>query len=361
MTNLTGPMDPHATLRALAETAPGRIVAAADLSELADLEAELVGKQSAISTLRRGLGTLEPDERRALGAEINGVAATIRSAVAAKRTELAAAAEAQQLAADRVDVTLPGRVPRRGSHHLVTTTMAEIVDIFTSIGYTVASGPEIENDFYNFTALNIPKTHPARLESDTLYVDFEPYGEERDDGDVEILLRTHTSPMQARYMEMHEPPVYIVVPGRVFRRDDLDPTHSPVFHQVEGLAVDDGITFGDLKGTLAYMAKQFFGPKQTVRFLPDYFPFTEPSAQMHVSCFACDFSGCRVCGHTGWIELAGCGMVHPAVFEAVGYDTAALTGFAFGVGADRFAMVRHGISDLRHFFESDVRVLGQFK
>ncbi len=361
MTNLTRPMDPRSTLRALADEVPARVAAVSDLATLGTLEAELLGRQSEIGKLRKELGRLDPDERRELGAFINEIAAGIRDRIDGRRADLAAAEEAMRLRADRVDVTLPGRVPRRGTHHLVTSTLADIVDIFTSIGYTVATGPEIENDFYNFTALNIPKTHPARLESDTLYVDFEPFGEDRHDDDVEILLRTHTSPMQARYMEAHDPPVYIVVPGRVFRRDDLDPTHSPVFHQVEGLAVDDGITFGDLKGTLDYMAKQFFGPKQTVRFLPDYFPFTEPSAQMHVSCFACDFSGCRVCSHTGWIELAGCGMVHPAVFEAVGYDPEALTGFAFGVGADRFAMVRHGISDLRHFFESDLRVLRQFK
>ncbi|MBT8212601.1 MAG: phenylalanine--tRNA ligase subunit alpha, partial [Acidimicrobiia bacterium] len=207
------------------------------------------------------------------------------------------------------------------------------------------------------------------LETDTLYLDYRGIGEERAAADEryplthapnEVLLRTHTSPMQARFMEVNDPPVHIVVPGRVFRNEALDPTHSPVFHQVEGLAVDEGVTFADLKGTLAYFARQFFGPKQQVRFLPNHFPFTEPSAEMHVSCFACDGSGCRICSKTGWIELLGCGMVHPAVFEHVGYDPSQVTGFAFGMGADRMAMVRHGITDLRHFFEGDLRVLRQF-
>jgi phenylalanyl-tRNA synthetase alpha chain len=215
-------------------------------------------------------------------------------------------------------------------------------------------GPEAETSWYNFTALNMPADHPARAETDTLYLD---YG----DPDDEVLLRTHTSPMQARYMQSHEPPVYVVVPGRVFRRDALDPTHSPVFHQLEGLAVGEGITFADLKGTLAAFADRFFGSGRQVKFLPSYFPFTEPSAEMAVTCFNCDGSGCRICSQQGWIELLGCGMVDPAVFSHVGYDPSAVTGFAFGMGVDRFAMVRHGISDLRHFFEGDVRVLRQFR
>ncbi len=260
----------------------------------------------------------------------------------ARRAEIEAAAEATILERERVDMTLPGRVPAHGSLHLVEETMNEIVDIFTSIGYTVARGPEAETEFYNFTALNIPATHPARLETDTLYLDF-------GDTDEEVLLRTHTSPMQARYMEERDPPVYVVVPGRVFRRDALDPTHSPVFHQVEGLAVDADITLADLKGTLAYFAKEIFGPETKVKFQPDHFPFTEPSAQMHAYALG------------QWIELLGCGMVHPAVFEHVGYDPDAVTGFAFGMGADRVAMVRHGITDLRYLFDPDIRVLRQFR
>jgi phenylalanyl-tRNA synthetase alpha chain len=220
--------------------------------------------------------------------------------------------------------------------------MDEIVDIFVAMGYTVATGPEAETDYYNFTALNFAPSHPSRLESDTLYLDY---------GDVpeDVLLRTHTSPMQARYMEAHEPPVYLVVPGRVFRRDQLDATHSPVFHQVEGLAVDHDITFGDLKGVLDHFAKEFLGPNTRTKFIPHYFPFTEPSAEMHVY-----YNG-------GWMELLGCGMVNPAVFEYAGYDPDDVTGFAFGVGADRLAMVRHGITEIRHLLDTDQRILEQYR
>jgi phenylalanyl-tRNA synthetase alpha chain len=244
--------------------------------------------------------------------------------------------------ADAVDVTLPGRRPRRGTHHVIRKTMDEIVDIFVGLGYTVATGPEAETEFYNFTALNIPETHPSRLESDTIYLD---YG----DKDEEILLRTHTSPMQARYMEEHDPPTYVVVPGKVFRADAVDATHSPVFHQLEGLAVDEGITFGDLKGTLASFAKQYFGSSTKVKFIPHYFPFTEPSAEMHAYT------------NGQWMELLGCGMVDPEVFNHVGYDPEKFTGFAFGMGMERIAMVRHGITDLRALLDPDRRVLEQYR
>ena len=238
-------------------------------------------------------------------------------------------------------------MPPRGTHHLITQTINEIVDIFVSLGYTMATGPEAETEFYNFTAMNIPKTHPSRLESDTLYLD---YGDE----EGEVLLRTHTSPMQARYMEQHDPPVYVVVPGKVFRADATDATHSPVFHQIEGLAVDENITFADLKGTLAAFAKEFFGRDTKVKFIPHYFPFTEPSAEMHA------YSNGR------WIELLGCGMVNPAVFEHVGYDPEKVTGFAFGMGPERLAIIRHGITDaqgnndLRPLLDPDHRILGQY-
>jgi phenylalanyl-tRNA synthetase alpha chain len=220
--------------------------------------------------------------------------------------------------------------------------MDEVVDIFVAMGYAVATGPEAESEFYNFTALNFPPAHPTRLESDTLYLD---YGDDPEG----VLLRTHTSPMQARYMEDHDPPVYLVVPGRVFRRDQLDPTHSPVFHQIEGLAVDTDITFGDLKGVLDHFAREFLGTGITTKFIPHHFPFTEPSAEMHV------YTNGR------WMELLGCGLVNPAVFEAVGYDPDRVTGFAFGMGADRLAMVRHGITDLRHLFDPDQRILEQYR
>ena len=353
-TSLAGRMDIRADIAALAAAAPDRIAAAATTAELDAIENDLIGKRSRIAELRRGLGAADPGERPGLGRLINTAAAEIREVIAARRSRLEREATGARLAADRVDVTLPGRRPAVGSHHLVNEIMDEIVDIFVSIGFTVATGPEAETEFYNFTALNIPATHPARAESDTLYLD---YGDDPEG----ILLRTHTSPMQARYMEQHDPPVYIVVPGRVYRRDALDPTHTPVFHQIEGLAVDEHITFADLKGSLAYFARQFFGPSERVRFVPNHFPFTEPSAEMKASCFACDGSGCRVCSGTGWIEVLGCGMVHPAVFESVGYDPAAVTGYAFGMGVDRMAMIRHGTGDLRYFFEGDVRVLEQYR
>ncbi|MDX1450885.1 MAG: phenylalanine--tRNA ligase subunit alpha, partial [Acidimicrobiia bacterium] len=249
--------------------------------------------------------------------------------------------------------TLPGRAPARGAVHLVRQVWDEVVDIFVGLGYTVATGPEIDTDYHNFKALNYPDAHPARLETDTLYI--------RHGDDPEgVLLRTQTSTMQIRWMEEHDPPVYIVSPGRVYRRETTDATHTPVFHQLEGLAVDESITFADLRGTLQHMADQLFGAGRRLRFVPDFVPFTEPSAQMAVSCFACDGSGCRVCAHTGWIELLGCGMVDPNVLENVGYDPSRLSGFAFGMGIDRLAMIRHQVPELRHFFSPDLRILEQY-
>ncbi len=340
--NLSDPMEPLESLRS---TAGARIEAVASIAELDALEAELVGRNSPIGAARRGLGTIEDaDERRDQGKAINDLATEVSAAIDARRATLAAIEEREALAADRVDVTLPGRPVRRGTSHLVQSTIDEIVDIFVSLGYTVADGPEAETGFYNFTALNIPETHPSRHESDTLYLD---YGEGT--GDEEVLLRTHTSPMQARYMETHEPPVYVVVPGKVFRADEIDATHLPVFHQIEGLAVDGSITFADLKGTLAHFAKEFFGRDTEVKFIPHYFPFTEPSAEMHAYTKG------------QWIELLGCGMVNPAVFEQVGYDPDVYTGFAFGMGAERMAMVRHGITDLRALADPDLRILEQYR
>ncbi len=330
-------------LRQLAAGAPERIAATSSTDELSDLETQLVGRASLVAAARRSLGSIEdPKERGATGKAINDVAVSIQAALDERKSALASAERDAALANDAVDVTLPGKAPLRGTHHVIQSTMDEIVDIFVALGYDVASGPEAETAFYNFDALNIPETHPSRLESDTLYLD---YGDEAE----EVLLRTHTSPMQARYMEEHQPPAYVVVPGRVFRADAVDATHAPVFHQIEGLAVDDGITLGDLKGTLAHFAKEFFGPGTEVKFIPHYFPFTEPSAEMHA------YTNGR------WIELLGCGMVNPAVFEHVGYDPDAVTGFAFGMGVERMAMVRHGITDLRTLLDSDRRVLEQYK
>jgi phenylalanyl-tRNA synthetase alpha chain len=334
-------MEIREELQALSAAAPARIAATQTTDDLAALEAEITGKRSPVAAARRQLGKIDPDQRRDVGILIKQVAERLQDAIDVRRAVLVGAEETASLASEFVDMTLPGRVPVVGTHHIIQQVIDEIVDIFVALGFTVARGPEVETSFYNFTALNIPESHPSRLESDTLYVD---YGTEQEG----VLLRTHTSPMQARYMEQHDPPVYVVVPGKVFRADPLDPTHSPVFHQVEGLAVDTNITFGDLKGTLEMFAKQFLGKDTEVKFIPHYFPFTEPSAEMHA------FSNGR------WLELLGCGMVNPAVFANVGYDPAAVTGFAFGMGVERMAMVRHGVSDLRHLVENDARVVRQF-
>jgi phenylalanyl-tRNA synthetase alpha chain len=331
------------SLERLQEDAPTRIEGALTIAELDAIEAETVGKRSLINAARRGLGAIEdPQERGAEGKAINEVAVELSGLIATRRTLLETAEVNSLLEADRADVTLAGRVPQRGAHHIIQETIDEIVDIFVGLGYQMVEGSEAETDFYNFTALNFHEAHPSRLESDTLYLD---YG----DADEEILLRTHTSPMQARHMEKNDPPVYIVVPGKVFRSDAIDATHLPVFHQIEGLAVDASITFADLKGTLAEFARQFFGSGTQVKFIPHYFPFTEPSAELHA------YTRGR------WIELLGCGMVNPAVFEHVGYDASILSGFAFGMGAERMAMVRHGITDLRTMIDSDVRTLEQYR
>ncbi|MCH7667681.1 MAG: phenylalanine--tRNA ligase subunit alpha [Acidobacteria bacterium] len=334
-------MDIRAELKALASDAPAVIAAAASTEELAGIEADVTGKRSPIAAARRLLGTIEQDQRREVGILIKEIADALQDGIDARGDELRDAEETAALEAEAVDVTLPGRAPSIGTHHIIQQVIDEIIDIFVSLGFTVARGPEAETSFYNFTALNIPETHPSRLESDTLYLD---YGDDAEG----VLLRTHTSPMQARYMELHQPPVYVVVPGKVFRADPLDTTHSPVFHQVEGLAVDTNITFGDLKGTLEMFARELLGKDTKVKFIPHYFPFTEPSAEMYA------YSNGK------WIELLGCGMVNPAVFENVGYDPAAVTGFAFGMGVERLAMVRHGVGDLRHILENDVRVQRQF-
>jgi phenylalanyl-tRNA synthetase alpha chain len=328
-------------------SAPERAASASSVAELEELEADLIGRKSLLSETRRGLGKVPADERPALGARLNEIHAAFSALLSERRRILELAAENALLVEEAIDVTLPGARPARGRHHLLSQTMDEVCDIFRSIGYQITSGPEIETAWYNFDALNTPDSHPSRFESDTLYV--ESFDGELRSGPDELLLRTQTSPMQARYMEAHDPPVYIVVPGRVFRTDTWDATHAPVFHQIEGLAVDTDITIGDLKGTLAYFAREFFGPDARTRFIPHFFPFTEPSAEMHVW-----FRG-------GWLELLGCGVVDPNVFEAVGYDPTEVTGFAFGMGVERLAMVRHNIGDIRHFYENDIRVLDQFR
>jgi phenylalanyl-tRNA synthetase alpha chain len=361
---------PASILAALSElevSATKAIDAAVDLDALREAEATASGKRSPLAGLQRRLGHLTPDERREVGGAINAVRTRLGDALAARRVDLDAAARRAELAADRLDLTEamalvtgwpePGSpsgpgLARRGHLNLVTQTRDELEDTFVALGFAVAEGPEAETDWYNFEALNMPPAHPARGMWDTLYLRL---------GEPEtVLLRTHTSPVQARVMEAEKPPIYIVAPGRCYRRDTPDARHLPVFHQIEGLVVDRGITFGDLAGTIEAFTTSFFGPEIHSRLRPSYFPFTEPSAEFEVTCPICGGAGCRTCSGSGWIELGGCGMVDPAVFAAVGIDAEEFSGFAFGFGIDRLAQVRVGLSDMRALLDNDLRFLTQF-
>lgn len=321
--------------------------AAEDLTALEAARVVWLGKKGAISTLMQRMGGLAADERPAFGQAVNELKREVGDAFATRRTALERVAGAARLAAERIDVTLPGLPPRLGSLHPLTQTRREIESIFQRMGFAVERGPEVESDYYNFEALNLPPDHPARDMQDTFYA-----GPGR-------VLRTHTSSVQGRVMARRQPPIQIIAPGRVYRRDS-DHTHSPMFHQIEGLLIDRQVSFGDLKGVLQSFTNQIFGRSLPLRFRPSYFPFTEPSAEMDVECVVCGGAGCRVCGHTGWLEILGCGMVDPNVFDLAGYDREAVSGFAFGLGIERIAMLRHAIPDLRLFFENDVRFLEQF-
>jgi phenylalanyl-tRNA synthetase alpha chain len=309
-------------------------------------------KKSRFAEMYQRLGSMPPDQRRAAGRLLNEVRTRLESLADARREQLAASARAERLAADRLDLTevLPGRL---GGHlHLVTQVREALEDVFVGLGYEIAEGPEVETGWRNFEALNIPEDHPARSPLDTFYVDYgEPWS---------VLLRPHTSPVQIRLLQRGVLPIYAVAPGRTFRKDTPDSTHLPVFHQIEGLVVDRGVTFADLKGTIDTFVRAIFGEGTRTRLRPAYFPFTEPSAEFEMSCVICGGDGCRTCSGVGWIELGGCGMVHPAVFEATGVDPEEWTGFAFGFGIDRIAIMRHEIADLRVMIENDVRFLGQF-
>lgn len=305
-------------------------------------------KNGALTRLMKELQTVPAGERRQAGQALNQLKAALEAAISEKEQRLAGQALAQQLAAERVDITLPGTGRPRGYVHPLALVREEIEEIFFSMGYTVEDGPEIELPYYNFEALNIPEHHPARDPQDTFYIS------------DSLLLRTHTSPVQVRTMQKHPPPLRIICPGKVYRHDNPDATHSPVFQQIEGLAVDEGISFREFKGTLEHFLRAFFGEKIRVRFRPSYFAFTEPSAEVDISCIFCGGSGCRVCKMSGWIEVLGAGMVDPAVFRHVGYDSEKYTGFAFGLGVERFAMVKYAINDIQHFYQSDLRFLEQF-
>ncbi len=334
-------------LEKLLERAESEIAAAGDLQALEAARVRYLGRKGLLTARLKSLGELPPEARREAGRAINAAKARLEQAVAARREALEQAAVAERLARERLDVTLPGRGERPGAIHPVSRVLERIEALFRGLGFEVAEGPEIEDDHHNFEALNIPPHHPARAMHDTFYVE------------GGLLLRTHTSPVQIRVMRERRPPLRVIAPGRVYRCDS-DLTHSPMFHQVEGLAVDEVVTFAELKGTLHAFLERFFEARLAVRFRPSYFPFTEPSAEVDVQCVICGGGGCRVCGGTGWIEVLGCGMVHPKVLENVGLDPERWSGFAFGLGVERFAMLRYGVDDLRLFFENDLRFLRQF-
>lgn len=334
-------------LQAIQASALDEVAAAADLRDLENSRVKFLGRKGQITDVLRGLAQVSAEERPALGKVANDVKQAISDAIDARRQELEEVEAAQAAKRERVDLSLPGRQLRKGHHHVVSQVVDEIVDVFEKLGFQVAAGPDVETEYYNFDSLNTPADHPARDSHDTFFVK------------PGVVLRTHTSPVQMRVMEKTKPPVAVVVPGRVYRVDQ-DASHSPMFWQVEGLLVDHGVSFADLKGTLMSFIHRFFGPDTKVRFRPHFFPFTEPSAEVDISCAVCGGSGCRVCKHSGWLEILGCGMVHPEVFRYAGYDSEKYTGYAFGMGVDRIAMLRHAISSIHYLYENDLRFLEQF-
>jgi phenylalanyl-tRNA synthetase alpha chain len=330
--------------RALAEVAGAR-----STSDLEQVRVRMLGRSGQLTTLLRSLGGIPAAERPKVGEQANRAKSRVEAAIALRLEELKAAEHRRTLAADRPDLTLPGRRPPPGAVHPLTRVTEEIIEVFEGLGFSVAEGPEVESDYYNFAALNFPDDHPARDMQDTFHLS------------PDTLLRTHTSPVQIRAMKVQRPPVRIICLGKVYRRDILDATHSPMFHQVEGLAVDKHITMADLKATLQLFAREMFGPKSAVRFRPSFFPFTEPSAEFDVRCFKCGGDGgCRFCKGSGWLEIGGSGMVHPNVLRNVGYDPEEVTGWAFGMGIDRITLLKYEIDDIRLFFDNDLRFLQQF-
>ncbi len=336
-------------LRVIEAEAKNRLSAINNPEELNEMRIKLLGKKGELTAILKGMGKLAAEERPKVGQVANEVREIIEAKIVNRGKELKEVVLAKQIAAETLDVTLPGKKVFSGHRHPLTLVIDEIKEIFLGMGYTIAEGPEIENDYNNFEGLNIPKDHPARDMQDSFYIS--------DD----VLLRTHTSPMQVRTMAKMVPsyPVKIICPGRVFRRDD-DATLSPMFHQVEGLVIDEEISMADLKGTLLVFLRELFGPEREIRLRPSYFPFTEPSAEVDISCGICGGKGCRSCSYTGWLEILGSGMVHPRVLEMAGYDSKKLRGFAFGIGVERVAMLKYGVDDLRVFFENDQRFLNQF-
>ncbi len=335
-------------LKQIKQTAVTQLEGCHDLKELEDLRIRFLGKKGELTAILKQMGQLSPEERPVIGQLANEVRADIERELEKRVGELKKEMAQAQIKAETIDVTMPGEPISMGQKHPLSKVLDEIKEIFLGMGFSIAEGPEVEYDYYNFEALNIPKNHPARDTQDTFYIN------------DNIVLRTQTSPVQIRTMEKEKPPIRVISPGRVFRSDAVDATHSPLFHQIEGLVVDKGITMADLKGTLEVFVKKLYGEDAEVRFRPHHFPFTEPSAELDTMCFACHGEGCRLCKGEGWIEILGCGMVHPKVLRGCGIDPEVYSGFAFGLGLERIVMRRYNIDDLRLFYENDLRFLNQF-
>ena len=339
----------QAQLNKILEEAKERLQQAASVSDVDEIRVKLLGKKGKLTESLRGMGKLSPEERKTTGQMANSVRSEIEGLLERRFADMKAAAKEAKFKLEKIDVTEPGKEVTLGVKHPLTITIEEISKVFMSMGFSIAEGPEVETVFNNFDALNAGPDHPSRDMSDTFYIT------------EDILLRTQTSPVQVRTLMKTKPPIKVISPGRCFRCDTPDATHSPMFHQIEGLVVDEGITMADLKGTLDSFAKQLFGTETRTKFRPHHFPFTEPSAEMDVSCFKCGGKGCRVCKGSGWIEVLGCGMVHPHVLKVGGLDTEKYTGFAFGMGVERAAMLKYGVDDIRLFYENDMRFINQFK
>ncbi len=335
-------------LNKIKQTAEEQLAAAAELSALEELRIKYLGKKGELTAVLKGMGGLTPEERPLIGQLANEVRSFIENALEAKKSQFEAELEAKKLAGETIDVTMPGNASAIGKKHPLTAVLDDLKNIFIGMGFSIVEGPEVELDYYNFEALNIPKDHPARDTQDTFYID------------DNVVLRTQTSPVQIRTMEKQKPPIRIISPGRVYRSDAVDATHSPVFHQIEGLVIDKNVTMADLKGTLEIFVKKLYGEETRLRFRPHHFPFTEPSAEVDISCFNCGGEGCRICKGEGWIEILGCGMVHPKVLTTCGIDPEEYSGFAFGIGLERVAMFRYDIDDMRLLYENDMRFLKQF-
>ncbi len=345
-------------LKKIEEISIKKIEKAQSGDDLESIRVEVLGKKGSLTKILQRLGDFTAEERPVVGQEANKIKRAISDRLENRQQEIQLIDLEKVLSEETTDISLPGKWPRIGHQHILTQIIDEVTDIFLGLGYQVAEGPEVELDYYNFTALNTPPDHPARSLQDTFYINMK--NKDGRPSKDDILLRTHTSPMQIRVMEENEPPLFYICPGRTFRRDVADPTHSPMFQQVEGFAVDKDITFGDLKGTLETFAKEMYGHDRDVRLRPHFFPFTEPSAEVDVSCINCDGKGCRVCSHTGWLEILGAGMIDPNVFKYVKIDPEKYSGFAFGMGVERIAMLKYKINDIRLFYENDMRFLAQF-